>query len=565
MDMISNLKIVFVVGCQRTGTTLIGNILGAHPDAFLIDETNEVYPWIEAVFSGEDESRVNSLLKTCCQSARKNYREPDIKCDASGNLSTHVTHLILKTPNLTYSADKIAEFFPGQYCIFAYRDIRDVVVSMSKLDWIPMVKNQLGRIHKHPKLNNYYKEAISALENPLTQPHQARAYVGMIKTDLRKTFNHAEINKLEIAYESLVGQPDISRKKLFQHIQLPIDSLSPDHSQVMAGWGPGLTYRRGKINTFSIGQWKKYLTQQQERDIWKITESVMTELNYDRDSKEALPEHGWNSLNSNLKHQPIIATGRGGSGTRLLSILLQNFNIFLGEKTGGTEDSLEWVNLLYRIAIESNSGQIPSDDVRAHWRFLLRETAADTLDNGNWDGHQPWGWKLPETMMCLPEIFDAFGQCKLIHIIRHPVDTSLRRTHMTSRSNNVMGKTVLNAAYAQLGWDQKNMHSDPDYIRNAASWNYQVGNVALFGREVLGPQNYLEVRYEDICDNPARVSSSLAEFLGISPASEPIKIEIEQNRRSAWSLPDPRIDEVWDICREVALNLGYQAIDNRNN
>ena len=50
-------RITIVTGCQRSGTTLTGQILGAHPSAFLIDETDELYQ-LEA-------AKIATLEKIC--------------------------------------------------------------------------------------------------------------------------------------------------------------------------------------------------------------------------------------------------------------------------------------------------------------------------------------------------------------------------------------------------------------------------------------------------------------------------------------------------------------------
>jgi len=558
MKLLNQYEIVFIVGCQRTGTTLLGNILGAHPRAFLIDETNGLYPWIEALFADQDDDKVKLLFKQCCQSARKNYTRPDERCNSDGKLSDGVTHLVLKAPNLTYSADKIATYFSKPICIFMYRDIRDVVVSMGKLDWIPMVNNQLKRIKDNMNVANRFKLAVAALENPKTRLHQARAYIAKIKTDLRDTFDQANIRKLEVGYEGLVQSPDECLDRILRHIKLPADTGRSDHTDVMSGWTPGLTYRKSKVNTLSIGQWQKYLSTAQEDDIWKIAGTTMQNLNYTRKPGSAPYVHLWDSLASELKHSPVIATGRGGSGTRLLSVLLQSLNIFTGNKLNRTEDSLEWVSIIYKIAIERF--QLKPEQSENHWRWQLRETAAEILAAGDWDGERPWGWKLPETMLILPIVFDSFCKGKLIHLVRHPVDTSLRRTHMTSRAGNLVGKSVLEAAYSKLGWDQKRISSDPDYLRNAASWLYQVGEATRYGQEELGPDRYIEIRYEDICIDPGAAQKSLARFLEVDIEPQPLEMEIDPSRRREWKSPDARADEVWDICGEVAMQLGYKPI-----
>ncbi len=540
---------------------MLGNILGAHPQAFLIDETNGLYPWIEALFTGQDETRIDQLFKQCCLSAVRNYVNPDEKCTDDGTLLNQVTHLILKAPNLTYSADSLAAFLPDSKCIFMCRDIRDIVVSMRKLNWVPIVENQLRRIKADKVLASRFHSAVSALENPQTPEHQAQAHIAKIKTDLRDSFNRPGIHKLEVSYEELVRNTSHTYQAICRHAGLPTDADGSEYIGVMKGWGPGLTYRSGKVNSLSIGQWQDYLSADQQADIWTIAGSTMRALGYNKSPVGILPARNWKRINSELKHSPVIATGRGGSGTRLLSAILQSLGLFTGNRLNHSQDSIEWVNILYKIAIEQHDSN--SSTIGDRRCMDLQETAAQVLQEANWDGKQPWGWKLPETMLVLPVVFDSFRDGKLIHIVRHPVDTSLRRTHITSRAGNPVGSSVLEASYKRLGWEQDRITSDPDYLRNAASWLYQVGDAMRYGREKLGPDRYLEVKYEDICVDPIAVQKYLARFLGVDSGSQPLAIEIDPSRRRHWQAPDTRADEVWDICGQIAMQLGYRPIEPR--
>jgi len=490
--------------------------------------------------------------------SRNHYIDADDRCDVNGALSDSITHLILKAPNLTYEADSIVKYFSNPTCIFTYRDIRDIVVSMGKMTWIPMIKNQLRRIKNKATVAQRFKEDVKALENPATQSHQSCAYIAKIKTDLRDTFDQHGIRKMEVSYENLVRDPDLWRENIWHQVGLPRDRAGSDYTEIMRGWGPGMTYRRNKVNSYSVGQWQNHLSPSQEQEVWDISKATMRSLQYSRKPGKTPSTQLWNSIKSGLKHSPIVATGRGGSGTRLLSVLLQSLNTFPGNTINHSGDSIEWVNILYKIAVErlQTTSKIPGH----HWRYQLQETAADILTSANWDGEQLWGWKLPETMLVLPTVFDSFRKAKLIQLVRHPVDTCLRRTHMTSRCDNPVGRSVLRAAYYNLGWDITKVYSDPDYLLNAASWHFQVGEVTRYGREKIGPDNYLEVLYEDVCANPSEARETLADFLHIKISHRPIDIEIDPNRQHQWKPPDKRADEVWDICGKVASQFGYKPL-----
>ena len=49
----------------------------------------------------------------------------------------------------------------------------------------------------------------------------------------------------------------------------------------------------------------------------------------------------------------LLFVGRGGSGTRLLSQLAVDAGIFVGNKVNKSGDSLEWVDLIYKMVVET--------------------------------------------------------------------------------------------------------------------------------------------------------------------------------------------------------------------
>ncbi|MFK8013274.1 MAG: sulfotransferase [Marinicellaceae bacterium] len=560
MKILENYNVVFIVGCQRTGTTLTGNILAAHPNVFMIDEPDGVYPWAQAIFSEQNEDLINTKFQDACKKASQKYKNSHIKCNIDGTLTDVITHIVLKVPNLTFNAAEIIKYFANPYCVFTYRDIRDVVVSMGRLHWISMVENQLNYIESNPLVLKRYNQEVEILKSGKLKPHQARAYIAKIKTNLRVDFNREELNRIIIKYEDLTQNPEMWTKTILQHVGLRHNLDDLDYTDKLLGWGPGLTYRKNKINTFSIGQWKEFLSKEDESEVWEIIEPLMLELGYSRRIDKIESNSKWSSLTLKYKKVPVIATGRGGSGTRLLSKLLQNMGIFLGNKMGRMEDSLEWVNILARISTERSMDEGKKEI--SHLRTALQETAADILTSANLDQNKRWGWKLPETMLAVPELFDAFPDAKLIHLVRHPVNSSLRRTHVTSRADNLVGKSVLRAAYQSLNWKKYRINSDPDYLRNAATWLYQVGMVTRYARENLNPSNYMELHFEELCLSPIKTFSKIAKFLGANVDGLKPNLEIEPNRMRSWQYPDPRADEVWDICANLATTLGYKKIES---
>ena len=110
-------------------------------------------------------------------------------------------------------------------------------------------------------------------------------------------------------------------------------------------------------------------------------------------------------LSREVLSRPVVATGRGGSGSRLLSLALQEHDVFLGNGLNKSGDSTEWVDLIYTLAIRKLTGKLSTGN---HWLQELVACAENILAKGQWEQTQPWGWKLPETMLFVPEVADAF-------------------------------------------------------------------------------------------------------------------------------------------------------------
>jgi hypothetical protein len=256
--------------------------------------------------------------------------------------------------------------------------------------------------------------------------------------------------------------------------------------------------------------------------------------------------------------QPVILLGRGGSGTRLLAQLALSVGVFLGNELNPSHDSVEWVETLYDLAVETVTGDIASGSARElYWRTQLRRRASEILATGRRDPTGLWGWKLPETMLTLPHALRAFPRARVVHLVRHPVTSALRRTHITSRLDNPVGRAVLPAAYRACGFDSDNIELDEPYIHNAVSWAYQVGGVLGTLQSMVPAQGRLWFRYEEICTSPDETQKRLAAFLGAAaPITDPP--EIDARRTGYYRAEDDRAKKIWSICGKLALELGYE-------
>ena len=282
---------VVVVGCQRSGTTLLGQMLGSHPCAVLIDEGDGLYDWADAIFANQQTNRIQALFRSTCRTARHKYLDSTQRFTIDGNIRSHIRFLVLKAPNLTYQAHEIARFFPNAAIVYALRDIRDVVVSMSKLH-NPVVTNQIRLINRFPRIAKRFAAELSILEDSNIQPHRKMAAVAKVKMSLVETFHQTGLHVLTVRYEDLVSDPNDWCSRLTAHAHMPPSGLCRRHHEVMRGLGPGRTERSRPVDRSSVARWITALTPQQEADVWEIAGELLDNLGYQRKRGEQFPPPG---------------------------------------------------------------------------------------------------------------------------------------------------------------------------------------------------------------------------------------------------------------------------------
>lgn len=149
---------VFVGGCPRSGTTLVGSLLGSHPQAVCVPESQFKIAWIRSASSSGgnlDRDEVLSSLSRDFRSKPWNVdraalsRRLGRKTEPAALMTQLVTSYAERTErsgaafwidhtpnNLRYFA-LLAKTFPGARFVHLVRDPRAVSASLKPLDWGP--------------------------------------------------------------------------------------------------------------------------------------------------------------------------------------------------------------------------------------------------------------------------------------------------------------------------------------------------------------------------------------------------------------------------------------------
>jgi len=174
-------------------------------------------------------------------------------------------------------------------------------------------------------------------------------------------------------------------------------------------------------------------------------------------------------------------------------------------------------------------------------------------------GAQRWGDKTPIYTSYMDLIGEIFPEAKFIHVIRDGRDVVLSMVET---------------------WGGKEFHVDPYFA--AASWVKRIQQ-AFSSAQSLGPDQYIEVLYENLVSDPESVLKQICLLLGETyyPSMSRPQILGEQrippntfharirqppsaNRIGRWrhDLPQKDLKLVQKVAGETLSRLGYQLEDN---
>ncbi len=250
---------------------------------------------------------------------------------------------------------------------------------------------------------------------------------------------------------------------------------------------------------------------------------------------------------------PVLLIAKGGSGSRLLSLLAEDLGVFIGD-TNNSGDTLELVLPVYRSVLRKFL-----DSLRNERHLIVDEIRAAAI--GMWSAAGSpalWGFKLPESIVLLDELLEAFPRARVLHLIRDPMSTCLRRTHMTARLDNQIGRVTLPAAYRSAGRPIGSVLTDDPAIRMAYTTVHQIEG-ALNALDSLPPERCLELRFEAVVANPAQVLAIASTWLGVEPAGRRLEnaIDIERAAPRFNTCSVEVREQLNTLLRPLRSQLGY--------
>jgi len=202
----------------------------------------------------------------------------------------------------------------------------------------------------------------------------------------------------------------------------------------------------------------------------------------------------------------------GGSGTRVIARIAKLAGYNLGTNLSSAEDALEfysfydhWINP--HVSAQRRGEKLPPWQ-SARMKEDFHAAVARHISEPDRRGTR-WGWKTPRSIYLLPFLHGEFEQLKFIHLVRDGRDMALSQNQNQLRKH---GRVVLT-------WRELLFRSLPS--RSALLWEKVNLHAADYGESRLC-ENYLRVRFEDLCAAPLETTVKILNFLEAAIDPEPI-------------------------------------------
>lgn len=232
---------VFVVGMPRSGTTLIEQIIAAHPEGAGAGEINEMMA-IGARLHGSAHERFMGF-----PSSTSNYTIPNLSREAEqyrkvardiaarlGGPIDGATRIVDKLPYNYHMLPLIQLLFPKAAVIHTVRDPRDTCVSC----WFQNFLGPLGYTANVDHLARYHADHDRIMAH--------------LKREL-------DIPILDVRYEDLVANPEPGIRRILEHVGLPFhEGCLKFHESTRAVYTASVEQVRRPMYTSSTQRWRRY-------------------------------------------------------------------------------------------------------------------------------------------------------------------------------------------------------------------------------------------------------------------------------------------------------------------
>lgn len=253
----------FVFGCARSGTSILGELLAAHPQVHYLFEANKIWDCAAERCDGSHRLQADAATASVCRQLLREFRR---------QISGGATLMVEKCPRNALRIPFLREAFPKARLVHIIRDGRDTACSL-----VPGMAS--GKwLHLRPP---DWQQIEARHEGVIRCAVAWQSIIQIALTDL------AGSNHLEIRYERLVADPLNVAEELLAFLQLPLTPSVREFARRIQDRTAGSYQARFQTQWYRpdhdvrIGRWRENLTPQQQDAIHRLIGPTLVRLGYE--------------------------------------------------------------------------------------------------------------------------------------------------------------------------------------------------------------------------------------------------------------------------------------------
>jgi tetratricopeptide (TPR) repeat protein len=223
---------VFIVGLPRSGTTLLGYLLGSLPGVMVLDEERLFFNSVLKVLGTNDAEKLLTISEQQSAEIAENYRSLSKEKNYSENRI-----LIDKDPLNLVNVEVIGKVFPRARFLYISRHPYDVALSLY--------------------MQNFAERSVLSQCN--TIQHCVR-FCGEILSTWDQIESRALVNIFKLSYEDFVADPDSHIKRISAWMgEAPADqAIEPEQDILSRIRTPSYVQVTEPVNRSGVCRWKHY-------------------------------------------------------------------------------------------------------------------------------------------------------------------------------------------------------------------------------------------------------------------------------------------------------------------
>ena len=248
----SDLKVLFIVGAPRSGTTLLHTLISAHEFCYTVPCETGLFTWQNLY----DRPRLELSLEETHQRLNDSKDIVEFLQEFARGLTDHAgdKFFVEKTPQHVNHIAKLKRHFPNAKFVHIHRDARDCYLSTFSVD-------NMTTFHDAAFFAHYWNQCVAS---GLKMKEDDSVYT--------------------LSYEALVSNPCAELGKIMGFMDLKYQQQQLDPIVYGADKRSKRKHFKrlsGPITTASVGRWKKELELPDLKKITSISNDLLIQLGYE--------------------------------------------------------------------------------------------------------------------------------------------------------------------------------------------------------------------------------------------------------------------------------------------